>query len=88
MSDEYNLLDRIGKGSYGQVFKAIHILAGQTVAIKVIDMDTSDDDLTDIRREISLLSKCDSNLITRYHKSLLIETKLWVVMDYAEGASS
>jgi serine/threonine protein kinase len=84
---EYTLKERIGKGSFGQVFKAIHNQSGLTVAIKVIEMDTSDDDLLDIRKEISLLSKCDSPLITRYHKSLLIDTKLWVVMDYAGGGS-
>jgi serine/threonine-protein kinase 24/25/MST4 len=85
MSKEYTLQERIGKGSFGQVFKAVHNNSGVTVAIKVIEMDTSDDDLADIRKEISLLSKCDSPLITRFHKSLLIDTKLWVVMDYAGG---
>ncbi|KAJ2997739.1 Serine/threonine-protein kinase 25 [Globomyces sp. JEL0801] len=61
--------------------------SGLVVAIKVLDMDTDEDDIADIRKEIAILSTCDSPLVTRYHKSLLIGTKLWLVMDYAAGGS-
>ncbi|KAI9205431.1 kinase-like domain-containing protein [Polychytrium aggregatum] len=56
------------------------------VAIKVLNLD-ADDDILDVRKEISLLSNCDSEYITRYHGSFLNGTKLWVVMDYAGGGS-
>jgi serine/threonine-protein kinase 24/25/MST4 len=65
----------------------IRISSGQLVAIKVLDMDTDEDDIADVRKEIMILSKCDSPLITRYHKSLLVGTKLWIVMDYCGGGS-
>lgn len=87
MSTEFALKERIGKGSFGKVFKAIHRPTNQTVAIKVFNMDTQEDDIQDIRNEIAILSKCVSPWITRYHKSILVGTKLWVVMDYAAGGS-
>ncbi|KAJ3320795.1 putative protein serine/threonine kinase [Boothiomyces sp. JEL0866] len=60
---------------------------GQIVAIKVVDMDNDEEDIATVRREIAILSTCDSPLVTRYHTSVLIGTKLWIVMDFAEGGS-
>jgi serine/threonine protein kinase len=34
-TEQYRLESRIGKGSFGQVFKATHITTGKVVAIKV-----------------------------------------------------
>jgi serine/threonine-protein kinase 24/25/MST4 len=51
-------------------------------------MDTEDDDdIKDYRREISLLAKCKSKWITKYYKSIVANTKLWVIMEYATGGS-
>lgn len=60
---------------------------GELVAIKVLDLEATDDDLSEIQKEISLLSACDSEYITRYHASILVETKLWIVMDYGLNSS-
>ncbi|KAJ3134734.1 Serine/threonine-protein kinase 25 [Geranomyces variabilis] len=59
----------------------------EIVAIKVLDLDTDDDEITDVQKEIKMLSHCDSEYITRYHGSYLNDTKLWVIMDYAAGGS-
>ncbi|KAI9365991.1 kinase-like domain-containing protein [Zopfochytrium polystomum] len=59
----------------------------EVIAIKVLDLDTSDDELFDVQKEISVLSHCESEYITRYHGSFLAGTKLWIVMDFAEGGS-
>lgn len=50
-------------------------------------MDTDEEIISDVRKEIAILSKCDSPLITRYHTSLIVDTNLWVIMDYAQGGS-
>ncbi|KAJ3263509.1 Serine/threonine-protein kinase 25 [Chytriomyces hyalinus] len=60
---------------------------GEIVAIKVLDLDTEDDEIVDVRKEISVLSHIDNKYITRYHGSYLVGTKLWIVMDYAGGGS-
>lgn len=57
------------------------------MAIKVLDLDTQDDELLDIQKEISLLSRCDSPFITRYRGSQLQGSKLWLILDYAGGGS-
>jgi serine/threonine protein kinase len=55
MDHEYQLLERLGKGSFGQVFKAsLTRDPTQLFAIKVLDMDTDEEAIADIRQEISL----------------------------------
>jgi serine/threonine-protein kinase 24/25/MST4 len=53
------------------------------VAIKVLDLDSSEDEFEEIQKEINVLINCDSEYITRYHSSYLVQTNLWIVMDYA-----
>ncbi|KAG0230505.1 hypothetical protein BGW41_002507 [Actinomortierella wolfii] len=80
----------VGRGAYGAVYKGIENATGQVVAIKVLNLDTEEEDVSDIQREIATLSQlknCDSQNITRYHGSFLNGTKLWIVMDYAAGGS-
>jgi serine/threonine protein kinase len=52
-----------------------------------LNLDTDDDEIADVQREIRILSHCDSDYITRYHGSAIYGTKLWVIMDFA-GAGS
>ncbi|KAG0318474.1 hypothetical protein BGZ97_003708 [Linnemannia gamsii] len=80
----------VGRGAYGAVYKGVENATGQVVAIKVLNLDTEEEDVSDIQREIATLSQlknCDSQNITRYHGSFLNGTKLWIVMDYAAGGS-
>ena len=60
---------------------------GQVVAIKVLDLEATDDDLAEIQREISILGACGCQYITRYHCSFMVDMSLWIVMDYAGGGS-
>lgn len=50
-------LDIIGKGAYGAVYKGKHIATGHVVALKIINLDTADDDVDDIQKEVSLLKR-------------------------------
>ncbi|CAG8549551.1 2749_t:CDS:2 [Acaulospora morrowiae] len=84
----YSKQELVGRGAYGVVYKGINNETNQVVAIKVLNLDTEEDDVGDIIKEISLLSQLsDSQNITRYYGSFLHGTKLWVIMEYAAGGS-
>ncbi|KAF7192912.1 Serine/threonine-protein kinase svkA [Pseudocercospora fuligena] len=87
MADEYQMLEELGSGSFGTVYRALHKPTGEYVAIKHIDLEGSDDDIREIQQEISLLATCSSEYVTRYRTSFVRGVKLWIVMEYLGGGS-
>jgi serine/threonine-protein kinase 24/25/MST4 len=53
----------------------------------MIDLESSDDDISEIQAEIAHLSGCNSDYITRYYGSFIRGYRLWIVMEYLAGGS-
>jgi serine/threonine protein kinase len=84
----YQRFETVGKGAYGSVHKGVHIPTGNVVALKIIDLDTADDDVADIQREVALLTQLrDAPNITKYYGCYLDGPRVWIVMEYAHGGS-
>ncbi|KAJ3320658.1 putative protein serine/threonine kinase [Blyttiomyces sp. JEL0837] len=80
-------LELIGRGSFGQVFRGIDHSTNREIAIKVVDFEDTSDEVDEIMREISILSKLRSPYVTQYYGSFLKEKSLWILMEFCAGGS-
>ncbi|KAH9388709.1 hypothetical protein TYRP_008053 [Tyrophagus putrescentiae] len=80
----FDILCKLGEGSYGSVFKALHKESGQILAIKQVPVES---DLGEIIKEISIMQQCDSQYVVRYFGSYFKGSDLWIVMEYCGGGS-
>ncbi|KAB5549072.1 hypothetical protein PHYPO_G00063060 [Pangasianodon hypophthalmus] len=84
--DDYELLHRIGSGTYGDVFKARNIKTSIISAIKVVKLDAGDD-ISSIQQEITMMKDCMHKNIVAYFGSYLRNNKLWICMEFCGGGS-
>ncbi|XP_063957516.1 mitogen-activated protein kinase kinase kinase kinase 3-like [Lytechinus pictus] len=84
--EDFELLQRIGSGTYGDVYKARMTQTGTLSAIKVIKIEPGDD-FTIIQQEILMMKDCRHPNIVGYFGSYLRREKLWIAMEYCGGGS-
>eukprot|EP01059_Diplonema_ambulator_P005055 TRINITY_DN14786_c0_g2_i1.p1 TRINITY_DN14786_c0_g2~~TRINITY_DN14786_c0_g2_i1.p1 ORF type:complete len:556 (+),score=192.25 TRINITY_DN14786_c0_g2_i1:25-1668(+) len=89
MSDyknEYERLDNIGWGGYGQVFRGRSVNdPSKIVAIKVLNFDN--DDVEELMKECRFMRECNHPNTVNIIASIIVGSKLWIVMDYMAGRS-
>ncbi|CAI6003591.1 unnamed protein product, partial [Closterium sp. NIES-64] len=84
---KYELLEELGKGSYGSVYKGRDRISSELVAIKVISLAEGEEGFEEIRGEIEMLQQCNHPNVVRYHGSYQGDDFLWIVMEYCGGGS-
>ena len=86
---KYKLLDRIGAGGMGTVFKAEHMNMGRTVALKLISAELMNkpDSVARFRREVHMAAALHHpNIVTAYDADQ-VGRHHFLVMEYVEGSS-
>ncbi|RLV94367.1 Sporulation-specific protein 1 [Spathaspora sp. JA1] len=77
----------IGKGNFGDVYRANNTSSGDIVAVKVVPLDDSSEEMKQILQEIQFLSKLRNQFITQYIESFVEGYNMFIVMEYCGGGS-
>ncbi|OBT96170.1 hypothetical protein VE01_06863 [Pseudogymnoascus verrucosus] len=93
----YLLLELIGKGSFGRVYKAKDLTSTAVVAVKIIDIDEGDtlnprlaDTYSEFMKEVNalkLLSETKARNINHVIEALPVGKAMWMITEYCGGGS-
>jgi serine/threonine protein kinase len=88
----YDIMEHIGTGSYGEVFKARSKETEQIVAVKIIKLEAGED-LEEVLNEVNFLRDCTNKSIVSYIGCFIKKGNVkgqkivWIVMEYCGGGS-
>lgn len=81
----YELLEPLGRGGMGEVYKAWHIEQAYPVAVKMM-LDSAEPEAVErFQREAAVVMEIKHPNIIKVHDFIALERKSYLVMDYLEG---
>jgi len=87
IANHYRIMQKIGSGTFGKVYKVLHTLTNQYRAMKVVKIDTinyQDDDKTFLK-EIEMLAQLDHPNIIKIYEYYSDDLHYYVITELASG---
>jgi serine/threonine protein kinase len=82
----YHLIDSIGRGGMGEVYKAEHTFMGRIVAVKVLPRHkTTPDSIASFQREIRTQAQLDHENLVRAHDAGVDKNAYFLVTEFVPG---
>ncbi|KAI0313237.1 kinase-like protein [Amylostereum chailletii] len=86
--NDYQLGDSLGKGAFGQVYRALNWATGETVAVKEIQLSNiPKGEIGQIMSEIDLLKNLNHPNIVKYKGFVKTREYLYIILEFCENGS-
>jgi serine/threonine protein kinase len=86
--DQFEILEKIGQGGFGSVFRIREKLTNKIYAMKTINTDSylnKANKIEELFREQKALKQLDHRHIIRLHHAFQVKDDICLIMDYAAG---
>ena len=77
--DVFDIIQPLGEGAYGLVYKALDKRDGELVAIKIMPKEVESGSL---EKELSILKSCNSPYIVNFKGAYYKDEYIWLAMEY------
>ena len=83
---DYKIIEKIGQGGFGCVFKVMNKKDEKIYALKQIYLDKGKkEELEQLKNEANILSTIENEYIVKYYDSFVEEKTFNIIMEYCEG---
>ena len=83
---EFDLIELVGQGNYGRVYKAIHKKTGKIYSAKIAYIEKANE-VDSFKKEIHILSQCNNQYIVHYYGSYIKGHQIWIILEFCDGGS-
>jgi calcium-dependent protein kinase len=81
-------MEKIGEGSYGNVFKVLHKATHEVRAIKILKKSAvSKMEQSKVMKEIEILKRLDHPLVVKIYEVFFYQSNYYIVTEFCEGGS-
>eukprot|EP00106_Octopus_bimaculoides_P005021 XP_014772463.1 PREDICTED: dual specificity mitogen-activated protein kinase kinase 5-like [Octopus bimaculoides] len=85
--DDLKVIEVIGLGSSGKVNRALHIPTQKIMAVKVIQLDVTQETQSEIISELEILCQCHSPAIIGFYGAFFVENRISICTEFMDGGS-
>ncbi|CAI8498037.1 unnamed protein product [Pichia kudriavzevii] len=85
--DDLDILEELGHGNYGVVFKVLHKPTGIVMAMKEVRLELDDAKFRQILMELEVLHSCNTDCIVEFYGAFFVEGAVYMCMEFMEGGS-